>query len=266
MIDAFDLFLFSTDGATIQRAVTGGVAGIVVDWESIGKAERQFGVDTQINSDTVADLLAVRAVSGATLVCRLNRVGPQTTAEVESAIAAGADELLVPMVREPAEVETVLANAAGRCRVGYLVETNEAIARIDTFADLPVSRVYLGLVDLSIERRSPNIFTSLVDGTVDRVRDSVRAPFGFGGLTLPESGSPIPCRLLIAEMARIGCDFSFLRRSFLADTRDRDLGEAVRLILEAYHHACRRSDSDVARDREALRDQVGAWSRHNAVT
>lgn len=262
----FDLFLFSTDTVTIRRAVAGGVAGAVVDWERVGKAERQSGFDTQINDDTVDDLRRVRDAVSVTLICRLNRLGPESSAEIESAIDAGADEVLLPMVRDPSEVEAVLERAAGRCQVGFLVETTEAVARIAEFAGLPVSRVYLGLVDLSIERRSPNVFSSLVDGTVDRVREAVEAPFGFGGLTLPESGTPIPCRLLIAEMARLDCGFSFLRRSFLADTRHRDASAEVPRILDAVAAARLRADTEVARDRESLLDLVGLWSSKNAVS
>ena len=266
MKSPFDLFLFSTDPVTIRRAVAGGVAGAVIDWERIGKAERQLGIDTQINDDTLDDLRRVRDAVSVTVICRLNRVGPETSAEIESAIEAGADELLVPMVRDPSEVEAVLERAAGRCQVGFLVETTEAVTRIADFAGLPVSRVYLGLVDLSIERRSANIFSSLVDGTVDRVREAVQAPFGFGGLTLPEAGAPIPCRLLIAEMARVECAFSFLRRSFLADTRHRDSTVEVPRILEAVAVARLRADEDVARDRESLTELVGLWSSKNAVS
>ena len=37
MSDRFDLFLFSTDVETIEPAVAAGVAGVVVDWERVGK-------------------------------------------------------------------------------------------------------------------------------------------------------------------------------------------------------------------------------------
>ena len=42
----FAIFLFSTDPAWIRSAVAGGVSGVIVDWERLGKRERQAGADT----------------------------------------------------------------------------------------------------------------------------------------------------------------------------------------------------------------------------
>ena len=83
-----------------------------------------------------------------------------------------------------------------------------------------------------------NLFMAVVDGTVERVRKHSRVPFGFAGLALPECGSPIPCQLLIGELARLNCHFSFLRRSFYRDTRGRDLPREVPRILDAMRQAC----------------------------
>jgi hypothetical protein len=246
----FDLFLFSVDPVLIRRAVEAGVAGIVVDWERNGKIRRQAGADTEINVHTVDDLRRVRACTDATVICRINAVGPGTAGEVEAALAAGADELLVPMVRTAGEVEHVLTLARERCRVGILVETNDAISVAAELAGLPLSRAYVGLNDLAIERRSPTIFRPLVDGTIDGLHDAFDVPFGFGGLTAPERGAPIPCRLLIAEMVRVGCSFSFLRRSFHRDIAGGDLRAEVGRLLRAIDDA--RTSVCAAEDRQEL--------------
>jgi len=107
----------------------------------------------------------------------------------------------------------------------------------ECLARLPLTRVYLGLHDLAIERRTPNPFRAISDGIVERVRSAFQIPFGFAGLTLPDRGFPIPCRLLIAEMARLGCSFSFLRRSFLRDIVGRDPRVEIPRILEALREA-----------------------------
>jgi hypothetical protein len=235
----FALFLFSTDVDLIRAAVEGGAAGAVVDWEYIGKAERQAGFDTQINHDTLEDLRRVRACTAARVLCRINAFGPWTQKEIEAAVQAGADEILLPMVRSVEEVERVLEWAKGRCGVGILIETQEAVAICERLAQLPLTRAYLGLHDLAIERRTPNPFRAIPDGIVERVRSAFPIPFGFAGLTLPDRGFPIPCRLLIAEMARLGCSFSFLRRSFLRDIVGRDPQMEIPRILEALREAFR---------------------------
>lgn len=226
-----DLYLFSTDAAMIGAAVEGGAAGVVVDWETRGKAARQDGFDTQVCADTVDDLDHARAATHAPILCRINPVGATTVDEVEAAVRGGADELLVPMVRAPDEVERVRELARDRVAVGLLVETRAAVERVDVLARLDPSRVFIGLNDLLVERGTGSLFTPVVDGLVDHLRAAFAAPFGFGGLTLPEGGTPIPAPLLAAEMVRLRCDFTFLRRSFLRDARACGYGEAVGRIL-----------------------------------
>lgn len=254
----FSLLLFSVDELVIRSAVRAGVAGIVVDWERAGKNARQAAADTEINTHTVVDLRRVRRATDGLVICRINGPDRGSVEEVDAAIDAGADEILVPMVRRRADVEVVLDRVRGRCRVGMLIETVDAVERAPELCELPVSRVYVGLNNLAIDRGGGggNIFEAVADGTVDRVRKACPLPFGFGGLTLPDAGSPIPCRLLIAEMARLGANFSFLRRSFHRDMRGRDMGVEVPRLCAALESAHRRSAAEVRRDTQAFDDAV----------
>lgn len=255
----FGLLLFATDPHFIRRAVAAGVDGIIVDCEYIGKEARQAGADTEINHHTFADVRRVRASTSARVLCRINRYGTITAGEVEQAIAAGADEILLPMVQTAKEVELVLDQVQGRCGVGILVETIPALGIVEELGRLPLSRVYLGLNDLGIARKTPNIFTAVADGTLEYVRRHFRVPFGFGGVTLPERGYPIPCQLLMGELSRLNCSFTFLRRSFWADTRGRNLMVEVPRIREALHAVDQRSATQVARERVALYEAIAAW-------
>jgi hypothetical protein len=119
--------------------------------------------------------------------------------------------------------------------------------------------VYVGLNDLSIERGDLNIFAPVVDGTVEWTRRHFDVPFGFAGLTVVDGGVPIPCRLLIGEMARIGCAFTFLRRSYHADIRGRDPVHELARLRDAIERARLRSPNEVADDNAALVDAVEAW-------
>ena len=241
-------------------------AAVVIDWERAGKEERQLGADTCISSDTLADLVAVRSATPGRIVCRINGVGPWTAEEVEDAVVAGASELLVPMVRQPEELDTVIACARGRIRVGFLIETEEAVARAAELARRPVSRVYVGLNDLAIARGSRSIFDALVDGLVEEVRDAVGGmPFGVCGLTLPGGGAPVPTRLLLGEIVRLGCDFTFLRRSFWRDVGEGDPAAAIADIRRAAAAAARRSPATVAADRAELRARLAPLSHPPAL-
>ena len=247
-----DLFLFTVDARWGRDVVAAGAAGIIVDWERRGKWRRQQGEGTQINTDTLADLVRVRAATDGRVVCRLNAHGPWTAGEVEDAVAAGADEVLLPMVRTADEVDRTLDLVAGRCGTGILVETQDGVDRAAELASRPLSRVYVGLNDLRIDRRADQLFTPLVDGTVDAVRARVHRPFGVGGLTLMSGGHPVPSRLLAAELVRLGADFTFLRRAFTADMAGRDPFTEVPRLLADLDALRRAHPAEVAASRAGL--------------
>jgi hypothetical protein len=264
-VKPFELFLFSTDPGTVSRSGAAGVDGFIVDWESRGKEKRQSGADTEINHDTPEDLRRVRAATASRLLCRVNQSGPWTPGEIEEAVADGADEILLPMVRTPGEVLDAIRFARGRCEVGILIETVAAVHCAAELAGLPISRVYVGLNDLSIERKTPSIFEALTDSLVEDLRSHFGVPFGLAGLTLPECGRPIPCRLLIGEMARLSCGFSFLRRSWRHDMAGRDPAVEVPRLKAAVEAARARSAEEVARDRAELVEAVAAAVRGAAT-
>jgi hypothetical protein len=257
--EPFGLALFATDERLLAACVAAGVSTVVVDWEWQGKHERQAAADTEVNGHTVEDLRRVRRLTSARVVCRLNPLGPGTRGEIEAALGEGADELLLPMVRTPAEVEEALALVDDRARLGILVETTHAVAAADELAALPLGCVYVGLNDLAIERGTATIFAPLADGTLDGLRAAfARTRFGFGGLTLPDRGEPLPCRLLIGELARLRCDFAFLRRSFYRDVAGRDPAVEIPRLLAALEAASARSPDEEARDRAELLGAIPA--------
>ena len=255
----FELLLFATHPELVAEATAAGVDGVIVDWERRGKGRRQAGQNTQINSDTLADLRRVRAATPARVLCRVNGYGPWTGREIDRAIDAGADEVLLPMVRSADQVDRTLDLVGGRCGLGILIETQAAVRAAAELAGRPLSRVYVGLNDLRIDRGSTQLFEPLVDGTVEAVRAQVRAPrFGVAGLTLPDRGAPVPSRLLAAELTGVGADFTFVRRSFLADTAALPLAPAAAAIRDNLTTLRTRSAAAAATDRAALVSRVPA--------
>ncbi|MBI5510386.1 MAG: aldolase [Deltaproteobacteria bacterium] len=247
------LFLFTTDCGLARHAVAAGIDGAVVDWEQAGKRSRQDGFDTEINADSPEDLGRLTAAGIPRRLCRVNAFGPQLAAEVESALANGATDVLLPMVTSAAEVTALLRQVDGRGRTGILVETREACAHAAELAALAVDFVYVGLNDLAISRRSASIFTAVADGTVERLRSVfVTQAFGFGGLTVLDGGTPIPCARLLEEMARLACDFTFLRRSFKREIVARDMGAEVARLRDRFAALGRRDPGERDRDRGAL--------------
>lgn len=250
---SIDLLLFTTDLAEARHSLDAGIDGFVIDWETAGKHDRQRGVDTEINSDTAEDVERLRSIRGARRFCRINRFGEWTPREIDEAIAAGATHLLLPMVETPREVEAYLRLVDARVHAGILVETRAACDAAPELAKLPLDRVYVGLNDLSISRRSPTLFEPFIDGLALALRECFEGtPFGIGGLTVVDRGAPVPALLLMSELARHDCHFTFLRRSFKRDVAGRDLPGELRAIHREWARLSRRSSLEIERDHAAF--------------
>lgn len=257
MVSRFGLFLFSVDDNYVTTAFEAGIDGVVVDWEHIGKAERQKGADTQINYNTVDDLRRIRQLFAGHIICRINNVPMVASQEAQQAIDHGADEILIPMVRRVDEVEKILTVVNNQVQTSVMVETLEAIQIAGQLAQLPLARVYVGLNDLALQSNMLNIFENVHNGTVEQLsKHFVNLPFGFGGLTIPTSGEPIPSRLLMGEMVRLNCAFTFLRRSFLRDTPRHKLQTAVVSIRQALELMTQRSPDECQADQDAMLQRI----------
>jgi len=247
-----DLYLFTTDVDYARDALAAGIDGLVVDWEHLGKQHRQAGSDTEINHDTSEDLVRLRRSIDAPILVRIHAAGEASPREVEEAIDGGATEILLPMVRRVDDVARVLDLIDGRCGLGILIETVDAVRIASELCTFPLARVYVGLNDLSIDRGVSNIFASVADGTVEHVRRACSRPFGFAGLTHPQGGAPIPSRVLLNEMVRLDCAFSFVRRSFRRDAERYGVAEVVRALREEIEVARERTRAELDANRGAL--------------
>jgi hypothetical protein len=253
----FDLFVFHRNPALNAAALQGGASGIVVDFETRGKVERQSGFDTEINDHDWRDIREIRQHSDAYIICRINSINHGTDAEVNQAIELGVNEILIPMVRNLDEVTNVLELVDERVQVSAMIETMEAVKIARQLDQLPIARIYIGLNDLSICRGSDSIFSAVADGTVESIREKIQhTPFGFGGLTIPGYGAPLPVELFLHEMTRLNCQFTFLRRSFFRDTANRSIQDELPKILSAIRSSMSRNDESIRRDKSALGERL----------
>lgn len=252
----FELCLFCVEPIFIRAAIDAGIPSIIVDWEYMGKENRQSSYNTQINHHTVEDLQIVRKAADANVICRINPLGEHSAWEITQAIHCGADEILVPMIKTLEEIQWIFDLVKGRAGIGILIETQAALAITSSLASLPLRRIYLGLNDLAIEKQNHNIFLPIAEGIVERVRKSLITPFGFAGLTLPDHGFPIPCSLLMGELMRLDCEFTFLRRSFMQDIRGKNLFYEIDRMYAALEICKQRAPLQIDKDREDLREKI----------
>lgn len=254
---SLDLFVFHRATRLDAASLEGGAKGIVVDFETHGKADRQQGFDTQINDHDWHDLRDVKEDLNAYVICRINGTNDNTEAEVMQALHLGADEILIPMIRKLSEVTTILHLVKEKAHVSVMIETLEAINITRQLDQLPLARVYVGLNDLRICRGSDSIFSAIEDGTVESIREMIKyTPFGFGGLTTPGFGTPLPVEHFLHEMTRLDCQFTFLRRSFFQDTAKKNIQEELFKISEAIQLSMNRDEESIKQGKLELTGQL----------
>lgn len=261
---ALKLMYITNDPKVAKIAEANGVDRIFVDMEYIGKDERQGGMNTVQNHHTPADVRRIKeAVTTAQVMCRVNPIHEATKAygsskeEIDEAIAAGADILMLPFFKTAAEVAEFIRLVDGRAKTLPLVETPEAVEAIDEILALPgIDEILIGLNDLSLGYGMKFMFQLLADGTVERLCLKFKQagiPYGFGGIAALGKGM-LPSEYVIREHYRLGSTCAILSRSFCNTSIVTDYGE----IEEIFEHGMKE-----IRTLEAECEEHAAFFREN---
>ena len=238
--------MYITNQPEVARiAEAAGVQRIFVDMEYIGKDARQAGMDTVKNHHTIADVRAIKnAVTNAQVMCRVNPIHPATDAygsseeEINGAIEAGADILMLPFFKTAEEVREFVRLVDGRVRTLLLFETPEAVENLDEILDVPgIDEVFIGLNDLSLGYGLHFMFALLADGTVEKIcrRFAERnLPYGFGGIASLGHGL-LPSEYVIREHYRLNSTCVILSRSF-CDVQEMESLDEIRDVFHRGIH------------------------------
>ncbi|EDM69043.1 hypothetical protein PE36_06142 [Moritella sp. PE36] len=214
----FNLMLITNDIDLAKHAVDAGVSRIFVDLEVNGKFERQGHLDTLISKHSMQDARNIRnVIADNELLIRLNPLYDGSALEVEQAISAGADLLMLPMFNSADEVNTFCRLIAGRAKCIPLVETAAAASCLAEVVKVEgVSEIYIGLNDLHLDLKLNFMFEPLANGLLESLITIVKQaclPFGFGGLARIGEGD-LPAELILAEHVRLGSSCVILSRAF----------------------------------------------------
>jgi len=218
--DTFRLTLITEDATLAARADEAGVDRIGVDLERLGKAERQAGEDTRLSEHTVEDLCRVAgSLARSKAFVRVNPLNEETSGEVNTVIAAGAEVVMLPFFRTATEVESFVRIVDGRARVVILLETTAAVVRIrDILAVAGVDEVMVGLNDLRLEFRVQSHFEVLASPLLDMISREIRRTkldFSVGGVARADDDLlPVPPDLVLAQYPRLGATGAWISRSF----------------------------------------------------
>lgn len=214
----FKLMILCDDPKSAIDAQNAGIDRVFYDLEYIGKAERQHGRNTVKSNNSIDDIPAIRkVVTTSELLVRTNPIHAYSQAEIDKAIAYGADVLMLPMVMDHHDVEQYVGMVGGRVKVCIMIETAAAMARLDKILAVPgVDELFIGLNDLHITMGLTFMFELLSGGLVEYIANKCNAvgmPFGFGGIARIGEGD-LPSDNILGEHVRLGSTSVILSRTF----------------------------------------------------
>ncbi len=200
-----------------------GVNRIFVDLETLGKEERQKGINSVKSHHTIHDIEVIASkLTKAQMLVRVNPWNPNSKEEIEKVIQAGAEFIMLPMWKNVEEVKAFIGAVHGRAKTSLLLETKEAEECLDDVLKLDgIDEIHIGLNDLHLSYNLTFMFELLTNGTVERIVNKIKQksiPFGIGGVSHLGDGM-IPAEMLIKEHYRLGSTRVILSRGFCDQTK-----------------------------------------------
>ncbi len=219
-----------------QIAQKYGVDRVWVDLETLGKEERQKGLDAVKSKHTVDDIKAIKPhLTTSEMLVRINPWNDSSLAEIDSVIDAGADIVMLPYWKTPEEVSNFIKAVNGRCKTTLLLETKEALDCVDeVLAQGGFDEIHIGLNDLHLSYGMTFMFELLSNGTVEMLCDkfkTAKVPYGFGGIAKLGSGM-LPAEKVVMEHYRLGSTRAILSRSFCDCAKITDITEIQQTFCE----------------------------------
>lgn len=267
MRQGLKFLLIVDDDGIARHAADAGVEILFVDLERNGKAERQPGAQNWKSKQTAEDVSRIRAAApDADLLVRLNPMFDGTAAEVEDALARGADCLMLPMFTRADEVARFQDIVADRAVVVPLFETAASLQEIPEIVRRGApGRAHFGLNDLHLDLGMRFMFEPLADGVLEEPCAALReagVPFGIGGVARVGEGILDPA-VLLGEHVRLGSTWAILSRSFHRQsttltemTMSTDFLAELTALRDAYAAFEAQSPADLERNRARVADRI----------
>ena len=212
-------FIYITNDPELARyAQDSGVDRIMIDLEYREKRERQAHLDTVISKHSLQDINRVRNVShNSKLQVRVNPMHSGSEREINEVISRGPDIIMLPMFKTRQEVERFISIINGRAATSLLLETSQALVRIDDILRADgIDEVHIGLNDLYLSMGLDFMFELLSGGIVEYLATKIKKKgirFGFGGISRLGRGV-VDSRLVLSEHVRLGSQIVILSRDF----------------------------------------------------
>lgn len=211
-----------------------GVNRVWIDLETLGKEERQKGLDAVKSQHSVDDIRIIKPLlTTSEMLVRVNHWFEGSKDEIEAVIDAGADMIMLPYWKTVEEVQQFVDAVGGRCKTTLLLETKEAVDIVDDVLKIPgVDEIHIGLNDLHLSYGLDFMFELLTNGTVEMLCEKFKAaglPYGFGGIAKIGDGA-VPAEKIILEHYRLGSTRAILSRTFCDNAKIESIDEIDRVF------------------------------------
>lgn len=211
-----------------------GVDRVWIDLETLGKEERQKGLDAVKSQHSVDDIKKIKPLlTTSEMLVRVNHWYDGSVNEINAVIEAGADMIMLPYWKTVEEVQQFMDTVGGRCKTTLLLETKEAVDIVDNVLNIPdVDEIHIGLNDLHLSYGLDFMFELLTNGTVEMLCEKFKAaglPYGFGGIAKIGDGA-VSAEKIILEHYRLGSTCAILSRTFCDNAKIESIEEIDRVF------------------------------------
>ncbi len=213
-----DLMYITSNSEIALIAESCGVSRIWIDLETLGKEERQSGMNTVKSHHTVDDIRKMsRILTKSELMVRINPWNKNSIEEIEEVISAGAQRIMLPMWKTFGEVDMFLKTVNKRVSTTLLLETKEAANCLDEVLEHRlIDEIHIGLNDLHLSYGLTFMFELLTNGIVETLCNKMQKKgikYGFGGIACIGEGL-LPAEKIVMEHKRLGSTRAILSRGF----------------------------------------------------
>jgi len=234
VISSLEYILITNEVQLALEAQESNIHRIMIDLEIIGKEQRQGHLDTVISRHNIKDVSKLcKIIDKSKIMVRVNPIHNQSSEEINAVIDAGADIIMLPMFTSCSEVEQFVKHVDNRAKVNLLLETPQALARVDEIIKYAeIDEIHVGLNDLHLGLGLKFMFELLSGGLVEYLANKIRptkTKFGFGGIAQLGLGK-LDSSLILSEHHRLGSEMVILSREFTSKREDIRFGSEIEKI------------------------------------
>lgn len=222
--------IFSLNNLQLASEVCShGVSNFVVDWEDLLRKYPHSSLD---DKKEILDMFRKRLKSQY-IIARTIASGEQTEHDISIAVNSGANEVMISGITEIDQIyhfKHLLEHT--NVSLSVVLETKQLLAEAKQLSQIDLSRIHLGLFDLTNSLGFKSIFNLLSSGVIESTFELLSQSHKLSALSIsPDLDSlPISAHLVAAKMVSMGASYMFLRRSFYESLAEFSIVEALNSI------------------------------------